>query len=1728
MDRIRSFALISIILLFAIQGFAQTVTIGSGTLSQRQPFGIFWGYERSAAIYTSNEINYSGLISTLSWQVATTQTSTAPIKIYLKTDTSTTLTADTWTNTVAGATLVYTSSKVFSSSGWDSFQLATPYFYNKNAGNLHVLVVTEYTGTGTSAYPYFYYHTATSQHEYWYADNSPPTGNGTVNASRPHIKIDLSSYLNDAGVSVIDSPVSPLTPGMSSIYLRISNFGLDTLFSASVNWQVDNSSVTSSSWNDTLTTAGSSDLLSVGSFNFSNGFHTIKAWTASPNGQVDSNTVNDTLIKSVIVCNPLSGTYNIGVNRNIKTISEAITALNLCGVSGAVTFLIDTGTYQEQLSIGEIFGASSTNTITFKSINGDKSEVLVTFPSSTSAIDNYVVYLDGADYITFKDISFERTGTNTNGAVIDFSNGATNNNFLGNKFSGVISGSTSVYASVVISSSAAIDSNNYFYNNEIENGSYGVNLVGSSNVQEFGNQFIENEITGFYYYGIRMEYQIQFVIKGNSVFATETAPYSTNYGMYLYYCDGGFQIEGNHLVLRGTSTNYLLYPYYCDGDSSNHGLIANNFLINANGTGTNYGIYPYNCNYVDIFYNSVNIAFGSSTATKAIYPYPSSSTGAYSNIRILNNVLVNKAGGYAIDIPTNAATLGYVTVCDYNDLYSSGTNLGRYGTTDAVTLSAWVTASGLDSNSISIDPGFKSTIDLHISKIGIDSMATPLSGISMDIDGDSRDASFPDIGADEYTPDSFDVAITYIEPITQPACEGSYQIQARVKNFGYMDIDSVTVNWEINGSAQTPYKYASKILSGNDTLLTLGYYSFGYTQTYSIKIFPSASNYGIDGDAENDTAWLNSLEFYEIPGIPSVADDTICSGQVSTLTASGSPASYAWYDSMNGGSVLDTGAVFKTNALSSSTTFYVESVNVPLSASSIVITELDMNTPDFVEIQNVSGQTVNTTGWKVLVSDDYSLINDINTLPWNLPTSMTSNQVLYQTDVTTDNYWGNNLYFISGNNGWAMILDNNDNIVDFIAWGWDSASLAGMSLTYNSKTITLGNEWLGDGINSTCTNSLQRLGGDDNNKASDFSCATISKGTANTGLSTPFPGGGYLCSSSRIAVNVIVSPAPTVDIPIRIDSICENNTYQLNATAQNYGTLSWNNNGDGSFNNSGILDPLYTPGSADIANGYVSIWLTANSSSNCSAIVADSMYLNIIKKPTVDAGIDATICSAIDFSLNGIATEYNSIEWTSTGDGSFVDDSKLIAKYNLGSSDLAGGTIYLILKATSNKPCNQIVYDSLELTIAMGPVVTAGIDAIICENGNYQLNATALNYNSFNWTTAGYGSFDNNAKLDAVYTPGTNDKSAGNVELIIIAYGNPPCSVISDTMLLSINSLATVDAGIDFKLCENSNYQLSAVATHYTSSNWISNGGGIFSSDDSLSSTYYPSASEIAAGSAQIIITVLGLDQCAANYDTIDVEIAKLATVNAGVGGQVCTNETFQLNGSSSPANDLYWASSYHGNYDNNKILNPVYSPIKADELNGSTYLSLYVQSDPVCDYVIDSVELLIKPLPDVDLGNDTILCAEQKIKLDAGAGYDKYSWSNNAVASNITVDSSWVGIGTAVYWVEVTNDGCKTRDTIRITFKICGSIEDALGNMHIDMYPNPSQGQIYLQLNGQSSNLSIDIYTTLGQLIHSELVKSFSGQKTLELDLRNQAKGVYLVKLANDKGEAVVKLILE
>jgi len=136
-----------------------------------------------------------------------------------------------------------------------------------------------------------------------------------------------------------------------------------------------------------------------------------------------------------------------------------------------------------------------------------------------------------------------------------------------------------------------------------------------------------------------------------------------------------------------------------------------------------------------------------------------------------------------------------------------------------------------------------------------------------------------------------------------------------------------------------------------------------------------------------------------------------------------------------------------------------------IDAAGMIITEIDSAAINFVEIQNASDAVISTAGWAVLVNDASGTINSVNSLPWDLPASVGVGELLYRSDDPGDtgHYWGGDIDWTAGEDGWAMIVDGDGEVVDFACWGYNAAEIASLTFDHGGHTITAAGHWTGDG-----------------------------------------------------------------------------------------------------------------------------------------------------------------------------------------------------------------------------------------------------------------------------------------------------------------------------------------------------------------------------------------------------------------------------------------------------------------------------------------------------------------------------------------------------------------------------------------------------------------------------------------------------------------------------------------
>ncbi len=827
----------------------QTVVINTGTAGTpaynagpiyRSSAGSGYDASRYSYLYTQTELAAAGIlpnssITSLGWIKNNSATTTGGgiFRIFMKNSSATSFSnaTETWANLNSSATMVYENLNqdipATAAPDYITFTFTTPYLYT--GGSLEISTewdINQVTGSPTTGTFDWLWSTV--------VDRVYGTGNTTLAPIT-----SLSSTTNS--ISAIDDrrpflqityvPSGPCTnPPIPGVVTSTQNpVCLSTDFTLNLTggttgtgqtyqWQ---SSPDSTNWTDI---SGATSSFLVRNHMASTYYRAVVTCGGS--------SVNSA---GLLVVSPaaVSGAYTINSAQvtggtNFQTFADAINFIK-CGISGPVIFnvAVNSGPYNEQVVFPHINSASATNTIT---INGNGNTV--SFASSNTDA-RAVIKFDGGDYVTIKDLLIDATGGGTPGTYgwgIHMTNQSNNDSVVNCTVTTDITATTLNYCGIVISgtntspTSVGNNANNtVIMGNTITGGYYSISNYGNSVVPfTDNNQFINNNVTEFYLYGIYTLGSTNTVISGNNIQRPTRAVVGAGYGIYVTTNTSGALVEKNRIknlfdaINTATTAAYGIY-ISGDGSPASPNKIINNIVSDINHEGTIYGIYNSGAANMLAYHNTISLDNASATAgaTYGFYQV-TSDTG----IMFQNNIISITRGGTGNKFGIYMSTPTTPLISNYNNIYlnsaGSGTQAFGFNNSNRATLSDWQTATGFDLNSLSIDPVYTALGSDYIPTANpLNNRGTPV-GVLTDIVGAVRSSTNPDLGAYEFT-----VAGCTSPPIAGDAVSISPSVCFNFPLALQLSNNSTglgqTYQWESATSAAGPWSAVGGVISNPDT-----------------------------------------------------------------------------------------------------------------------------------------------------------------------------------------------------------------------------------------------------------------------------------------------------------------------------------------------------------------------------------------------------------------------------------------------------------------------------------------------------------------------------------------------------------------------------------------------------------------------------------------------------------------------------------------------------------------------------------------------------------------------------------------------------------------------------------------------------------------------------------------------------------------------------------------------
>jgi hypothetical protein len=599
----------------------------------------------------------------------------------------------------------------------------------------------------------------------------------------------------------------------------------------------------------------------------------------------------------------LSGTFTVGGAADYPTVQDAVHDLTIRGVgSGGATFNVGSASYTDSVSIGVVRGTSAENPVRFVASGGPVTIKRFGTADTSTTQPDAVISLDGTKHITFDGISvgtadalgrieygyYVRHGAEDvtiKNANIQLTKKPTTIGVLVDNQTSVIAGGgftaglsttrnrgvklynldiNNAYVGVAFQGLAAPNQEKGHEIGVVDGGTtrirnigggtvsvYGIQLTGVDSVKIFGVNIDTVTITSASQTLAGVYFGLALSPAGNPV--TNAQIYNNRIHNISKNATGS-SVSGIHLNVDNSSARiYNNFIYDLRNPLSGSTVAVNGILQEKTGT-------------YDYFYNTVFLDMSTMASGASHYGVRlANGTARLRNNNIVNLGVASGSGRtYAIGKETGAT----VSVSTTNNLFVDTLVVtrmtGRYNGVDKQKLADWkASQANLDSGSVSENPPFVNKIapyDLHLNSSVysiLEYAGVPVADVTTDFDGDVRNLSHPDIGADEINgaPAVDNGVIQYLTPLTVKRGQTA-SVSVRVKNFGSSASPPITVRFVVDTSGVSYFRdsvVVSSLASGATTDVSFAPWFVDIFSTFRYAAIVSTPS---DTKHNNDTMYV--------------------------------------------------------------------------------------------------------------------------------------------------------------------------------------------------------------------------------------------------------------------------------------------------------------------------------------------------------------------------------------------------------------------------------------------------------------------------------------------------------------------------------------------------------------------------------------------------------------------------------------------------------------------------------------------------------------------------------------------------------------------------------------------------------------------------------------------------------------------------------------------------------
>ena len=365
-------------------------------------------------------------------------------------------------------------------------------------------------------------------------------------------------------------------------------------------------------------------------------------------------------------------------------------------------------------------------------------------------------------------------------------------------------------------------------------------------------------------------------------------------------------------------------------------------------------------------------------------------------------------------------------------------------------------------------------------------------------------------------------------------------------------------------------------------------------------------------------------------------------------------------------------------------------------------------------------------------------------------------------------------------------------------------------------------------------------------------------------------------------------------------------------------------------------------------------------------------------------------------------------------------------------------------------------------------------------------------------------------------------------EVVIRFRGSTGNGYIADLAIDDVNldtrplSAFSVSAQL---ICPGDTVQFTDLSTYADTWNWQISPAGFSFVNGTNASSRQPAVQFTAPG----IYTVSLITTNASGADTL----TQTAYINAGPhtlnlaastsDSLICQGDTLTFTAS---GNYAAYQFSIDGITQQN---GPANTFVTASLQNGQT-VSVQAEVNAGCSTDIDSLTYAVDAPLQTTLQIDSSLCPFLSFSVPSTGGGARYWQWDFGDGVGMSTDSApsydYAFAGPGFYIVNVITGNACGEDTLTQTVLInCIDSREGLQNLKVTLYPNPGIGLFWLQLEGLTQPVALELWDLQGKTLDTRTLQP--GPDRHQLDLRHLPAGVYLLKGRTEHGTFYRKLTL-